>query len=134
MCFPCLHSTLNTPCGDMACKCECNKAPILHIPEPDPATEPFRFDQQIVVGDPPPITTPPTYTTTTANDLIQRTEPDPPDDMTDTTAFWLGIVMGLPMGIVGMADSLNPWVRGILIGLSVLTALVVAGRMAREDT
>lgn len=132
VCGPCAYSTINHPCGDKTCRCQCNAPAVLQIPEID-LDQPFKFDE-LIIGDPPPPTTPPTYTTTTANALSEQVTAElVSDPHRESGAFLLGVIIGLPMGIVGMAGGLNPWVRGILIGLSVLTVLWVAGRMSRED-
>lgn len=131
-CPGCRSGMLNRPCGDPECTCTCNAPAILEIPVP---IEPFNFDNAIAYipdDDVVDLTAASTYPENPPMEPI--TAELVSDPHRESGAFLLGVLMGVPIGIVGMADGLNPWVRGILIGLSVLTVLWVTGRMTRKDT
>lgn len=137
VCDACHGAIINHACGLEWCHCTCMEtdttAETLLAPQEEEFM-PVKFPHTVETPTEGIMMIPDgTERELTLGPLMIPERVEAPVVRTDTTVFWLGLFMGLPIGIVGMADSINPWVRGILIALSVLTALAVAGRMAKED-
>lgn len=152
VCEACYGQVLNRACGKEWCPCTCMEHPSAQVDlQPDFTAPTQEVEEEFMPIDyPKPLTVPekpgpPTWKIPddavrppTSEELGPLMIPERDDrfiegvfvnDKSDVAyAFWVGTLATATCFIIGLADSLNPWLRGILIALVALTAMAGAGR------